>query len=84
MDALEITTKRAGLFFARLHAEDLVELVGPDDLVGLEVAHPAAEIGEALRLDQVPGLLVEPGLGALAAIDLVLQGEVRIGKVGGS
>ena len=58
-----------------LHAENLVELVGPDDLVGLEVAHPASEIGEALRLDQMSGLLIELGLGALAAIDLLLQGD---------
>ena len=73
MDALEIAIERAGEFLARLHAENLVELVGPDDLVGLEIAHPASEVGEALRLDQVPRLLVEHGLGALAAVDLLLQ-----------
>ncbi len=73
MDALEIAVERAGQFLARLHAENLVELVRPDDLAGFEVAHPAAEIGQALRLDQVSALLIEHVLGVLAAIDLVLR-----------
>ena len=84
MDALEIAIERAGQLLARLHAENLVELLRPDDLAGFEVAHPAAEIGEALRLHQMPGLLVEHALDPLAAIDLVVQGEVRTGEVGGA
>ena len=72
MDAFEVVLEGAAKL-ARPHAVDVVDLLGPTDLAAADVPRPAAEVGEALRLQQVDALLFQLGLDVAPFLDLGLQ-----------
>ena len=65
---------------AGLHAVDLAELVRPGGRVAFNVAHPASELGEPLRLGEVVLLLIQFDLDPLAMLDLLLQRAIAGGE----
>ena len=75
MNELEKRVERAAVL-AGLPSVDVAELVRPDGLVVLDVSHPTPQLGEPLRLLKMDTLFDQLGLGVLATIDLLPQGEV--------
>src|SRR5262249_12722323 len=77
MDTLQVALKGASKLLAWLDSKYLVQLLRPGDLVLLEIADPAAEIGEALRVLQERTLLSKLAFDAPAVLHLALQGSIH-------